>query len=76
MSGKTRPLGRPLTVWPERPTRCSRVAMRCGEEIWQTRSTWPMSMPSSSDAVATSTFNRPSRNLASASRRTSLARLP
>ena len=33
--------------------------MRCGDPIWQTRSTWPMSMPSSSDAVATSAFSLP-----------------
>ena len=31
--------------------------MRCGEPIWQTRSTWPMSMPSSSEAVATSALS-------------------
>ena len=49
----------PEIVWPERPTRCSSVAMRCGDPIWQTRSTWPMSMPSSSDAVATSAFSAP-----------------
>src|SRR5688572_32327463 len=53
LSGKMRPFGTPLIVCPERPTRCRKVAMRCGEEIWQTRSTWPMSIPSSSDAVAT-----------------------
>ncbi len=47
--------------------------MRCGDEIWQTRSTWPMSMPSSSDAVATSTLSLPSRRRCSASRRTSFA---
>ena len=50
--------------------------MRCGEEIWHTRSTWPMSMPSSSEAVATSTLSWPSRSLISASSRASLARLP
>ncbi len=33
--------------------------MRCGDEIWHTRSTWPMSMPSSSEAVATSTLSLP-----------------
>ncbi len=46
------------TVCPDRPTRCSSVAIRCGDPIWQTRSTWPMSMPSSSDAVATSALQR------------------
>ena len=29
----------PRRVWPERPTRCRNVAMRCGEPSWQTRST-------------------------------------
>ena len=33
--------------------RCSATAIDRGEPIWQTRSTVPMSMPSSSDAVAT-----------------------
>ena len=41
-------------VWFERPTRCRNVAMLRGEPIWHTSSTGPMSMPSSSDAVATS----------------------
>ena len=40
---------------PERPTRCSSVAMVRGDPSWQTRSTWPTSMPSSSEAVATTT---------------------
>ena len=57
--GNRRPLGVPAIVWPARPTRCRNVAMRCGEPIWHTRSTWPMSMPSSSDAVATSAFSSP-----------------
>ena len=50
--------------------------MRLGEEIWQTRSTWPMSMPSSSEAVETSTFSLPSRKRSSASSRFSFERLP
>ena len=54
----------------------SSVAMRCGEPIWHTRSTWPMSMPSSSDAVATSTLSLPSRSRCSASSRFSFDRLP
>ena len=33
--------------------------MRCGEPIWQTRSTWPMSIPSSSEAVATRALSAP-----------------
>ena len=65
-----------LIVWPERPTRCSSVAIRCGDPTWQTRSTWPMSMPSSSDAVATSAFSAPVFSRCSASSRISFDRLP
>ncbi|MCY1506635.1 hypothetical protein D9M68_408870 [compost metagenome] len=50
--------------------------MERGEPIWQTSSTSPMSMPSSSDAVATSTRRRPALRRCSASRRSSLDRLP
>ena len=49
---KKRPLGMAPRQWPARPMRCRAVAMARGEPIWQTRSTWPMSMPSSSEAVA------------------------
>jgi hypothetical protein len=49
--------------WPERPTRCSATAIERGELIWQTRSTVPTSMPSSSDAVATRTLTWPSFSL-------------
>ena len=75
-TGNTRPFGVPAIVWPERPTRCSSVAIRCGDPIWQTRSTWPMSMPSSSDAVATSAFSCPDFSRVSASSRFSFDRLP
>ena len=53
VSGKSRPLGVARRAWPERPTRCSAVAIERGEPIRQMRSTAPTSMPSSSDAVAT-----------------------
>ena len=49
------PLGIAPSQCPERPTRCSRTARFRGEPMWQTTSTWPMSMPSSSEAVATTT---------------------
>ena len=75
-SGTRGPSACPETVWPERPTRCSSVAIRCGEPIWQTRSTAPMSMPSSSDAVATSAFSVPALSRDSASNRRSFERLP
>ena len=75
-SGTAGPSAVPAIVWPDRPTRCRSVAMRCGEPIWQTRSTWPMSMPSSSDAVATSAFSCPVFSRVSASSRFSFDRLP
>ena len=52
------------------------VAIERGEPSWQTRSTSPMSMPSSSEAVATSAFSSPRFSRCSASRRCSFARLP
>ena len=64
------------TEWPARPTRCRKALMERVEPIWQTRSTSPMSMPSSSEAVATSTFSSPRFSRCSASKRRSLARLP
>ena len=75
-SGNSRPLGVPSTAWPERPTRCRKLAIERGEPSWQTRSTSPMSMPSSSEAVATSAFSSPRLRRCSASSRCSLARLP
>ena len=75
-SGNSRPLGVPSTAWPERPTRCRKLAIERGEPSWQTRSTSPMSMPSSSEAVATSAFSSPCLSRCSASSRCSLARLP
>ena len=74
--GKSRAFGTPPTAWPERPARCRNVAIERGEPSWQTRSTSPMSMPSSSDAVATSTFSSPRFRRCSASSRVSFARLP
>ncbi len=58
-SGNRRPLGSPPTAWPERPTRCSSAEIARGVAIWHTRSTCPMSMPSSSEEVATSAFSSP-----------------
>ena len=73
---KIRPDGRTPRAWPERPTRCKKVVMLRGEPIWQTRSIEPMSIPSSSDAVATSARSWPSLSRCSRRRRRSLARLP
>jgi len=70
------PSGVPWRVWLERPTRCNMVAMARGEPTWQTSSTGPMSMPSSSDAVATSACRSPARNRVSTRWRRSFDRLP
>ena len=56
LRGKIRPLATPPRLCPARPTRCSNVAMDRVGPSWQTKSTEPMSIPSSSDAVATSAF--------------------
>ena len=73
---KIRPLGSAPTQCPERPTRCRATAMERGEPIWQTRSTLPISMPNSSDAVATTAFSSPFFRRVSASRRSARERLP
>ena len=58
-SGRHGPSACPRPCGPTGRRAASSVAIRCGDPIWQTRSTWPMSMPSSSDAVATSAFSVP-----------------
>ena len=75
-SGKMRAFGTPPTWWLARPARCRNVAIERGEPSWQTRSTSPMSMPSSSEAVATSTLSSPFLSRCSALRRSSFAMLP
>ena len=45
--------------WPARPMRCMPLATDGGDSTWMTRSIAPMSMPSSSDDVATSARSRP-----------------
>ena len=47
------------TWWPARPTRWSALATLGGDSIWMTRSTAPMSMPSSRLLVATTQGRRP-----------------
>ena len=47
------------TWWPARPTRCSPRATDFGDSTWMTRSTAPMSMPSSSELVQTRPGNQP-----------------
>ena len=51
--GKIEPRDGAPTEWPARPMRCSPRLTAPGDSTWTTRSTAPMSMPSSSDDVAT-----------------------
>ncbi len=74
--GKITPLLGAPTWWPARPTRCSPRATLVGLSTWMTRSTAPMSMPSSSELVATSAGSRPALSSSSISRRCSRAMLP
>ena len=76
LNGNKRPLGVAPMAWPERPTRCKKAAMERGEPNWQTRSISPISIPSSSEAVATRHCNFPCLSCCSASRRRSLDMLP
>ena len=75
-SGNKRPFGVAPTACPERPTRCTNAEMERGEPSWQTRSTSPISIPSSSEAVATSALSFPDFNLCSARSRCLRDRLP
>ncbi len=56
------PFGSAPIQWPERPMRCSATAIARGEPSCTTRSTDPMSIPSSSDAVATTARSSPLRS--------------
>ena len=66
---KKRPFGVAPRQWPARPTRCMAAATARVEFSWMTKSTAPMSMPSSSDAVATSAWISPAFRRCSASSR-------
>ena len=55
---RTPRLGSP-TLWPDRPTRCMPLATEGGGSTWITRSTAAMSIPSSSELVATTAGRRP-----------------
>ena len=57
--GKSTPRLTSPTWWPARPTRCRALATLGGDSIWMTRSTAPMSMPSSRLLVATTAGSRP-----------------
>ena len=64
------------TWWPARPTRCSALATLGGDSIWMTRSTAPMSMPSSRLLVATTQGRRPRLRSSSIRARCSLETEP
>lgn len=57
--GNSTPWETSPTWCPARPTRCSPLATDGGASTWMTRSTSPMSMPSSSELVATTQRSRP-----------------
>jgi hypothetical protein len=57
--GKITPRETAPAWWPPRPMRWSPLATDGGASIWMTRSIAPMSMPSSSDEVATMAGRRP-----------------
>ena len=69
--GNRRPFETCDSVWPARPTRCSPRATDFGDSICTTRSTAPMSMPSSSELVATRHLSRPDLSSSSISVRAS-----
>ncbi len=64
------------TWCPARPTRWSPLATDGGDSTWTTRSTAPMSMPSSKDEVATTQRRRPDLRSSSMSARWSLETEP
>ena len=74
--GKMTPLLGAPTWCPARPTRWSPRATLVGLSTWITRSTAPMSMPSSRLDVATSAGSRPALSSSSMKRRCSRAMLP
>jgi len=74
--GKIRPRETSPSEWPARPIRCSPRATDFGDSTWITRSTAPMSMPSSSDDVATRHGIRPAFRSSSICVRCSRAREP
>ncbi len=74
--GKKRPSLVWPTRWPERPTRCNPRATPLADWSCTTRSTDPMSMPSSSDEVPTSAGRLPSFSARSNCSRASRLMLP
>ena len=75
-SGRCGPCEMSPTLWPARPMRCSPAATDFGDSTWSTRSTAPMSMPSSSDEVATRHGSSPAFSSSSTTSRSSRASEP
>ena len=74
--GKTTPVETAPTWCPARPTRWSPEATEGGDSTWTTRSTAPMSMPSSRLEVATTAGSSPDFSCSSTSARCSLETEP
>ena len=74
--GKIRPFETSPRVWPARPTRCRPRVTDFGDSTWMTRSTAPMSMPSSSEEVATRQGSSPDLSSSSTTARSSWERDP
>ncbi len=74
--GKMTPFDGAPTWCPARPIRCSPRATLVGLSTWMTRSTAPMSIPSSRLEVATSAGRRPALSSSSIATRCSRAMLP
>ena len=74
--GKMRPRLTSPTPWPARPMRCRPRATDFGDSICSTRSTAPMSMPSSSELVATRHGSSPAFSSSSTFVRSSRASEP
>ena len=74
--GKMRPFETERRSCPARPTRCRPRAADFGLSTWITRSTAPMSMPSSSEDVATRHGIRPALSSSSTTTRCSRASEP
>ena len=74
--GKIRPIDTSSMLCPARPIRCSPRVTDFGDSTWITRSTAPMSMPSSSDEVATRQGSCPDFRSSSTTWRSSWASEP
>ncbi len=74
--GKIRPRLTSPTEWPARPIRCRPRATDLGDSTWMTRSTAPMSIPSSRLEVATRHGSSPALSISSTTVRSSRASEP